>query len=279
VSGREHRGDRMRSSAPGDVEILFSERVGRRFQAGVRCVRCRRVIAVEWNEADVAVVAASGRRHVLGKCDSCYRRAPGTGSRARAHRADATDAGGHVWDAGYIYVTLSQEGRLACGSLRRDACQDLPALVSGVASCGCCLVTLVACGGCDVPVPAVHRAPEELDGAARCGYCLHCERIISVQSDGDGGLTFSDRVASPKEARSTTWRLWRETLHREMHDVDGWTTEQDELSDDVLRLVGLDRADIEYIGREGRQTWESWLTGFSGGREGAGRDGGAGERG
>lgn len=169
-------------------EIVYHETLSGRHQAGVRCVRCGRVINVEWTADDLADVECRGHGLRLGRCAACYEDSTDASdasevaevAKAASDTVDGTAATSVAPGDGYIYVTLEPGGRLAAGPSGYDRCADLEVLLTGVASCGCCHVTVVHCGWCAAPVATRHPAVEDIDEAVDCGYCNHCDRIITI---------------------------------------------------------------------------------------------------
>lgn len=231
------------------LEFVYRERIGDREQAGVRCPRCQRVVIVEWTDDERASVDAGGAPLRLGRCDACF-----------CHPGDELDPEG-----GYVYVRLEPGGRLGVGTSAYDYCEDLQVLVTGVASCGCCHVSLVRCGWCATPVPTNHPALESVDRYLDCGYCVHCDRIVGIDllsRDGRMVPVFVDRVAAPEERDEERWRLWQERLSAEMDDVSGWSTRLREIPERELELIDLPEEAIEFVSQQPRMTWESWLEAF-----------------
>lgn|GEM_PF-5317113 len=163
-------------------EIVYHETLSGRHQAGVRCVRCGRVINVEWTADDLADVECRGHGLRLGRCATCYvDEVDGVDADAAvAEDGLGMPAASNAPGEGYVYVTLEPGGRLLAGPSDYDRCADLEVLLTGVASCGCCHVTVVHCGWCAAPVATRHPALEDVDEAVDCGYCNHCDRIITV---------------------------------------------------------------------------------------------------
>lgn len=247
-----------------EADVVYRERIGDRHQAGVRCPRCSRVIAVEWDSADDIDIDGRTRSRSLGRCESCYR-----SGRARAGGRQPSGI------RGYVHVILEPDGALACGAWAGDVNARLEMLVTGVSSCGCCHVTLVRCGGCGIPVAARHKSPEVHRREEVCGYCPRCDRIISITAfdpEHPDVLRFSDRVASPAEIGAARRYEWQDRTRGEMHEVDGWTTMRKEIPRELLDLVDLPDDAVEFIGRDGRLTWEAWLDGL-GDAEGRAHDG------
>jgi len=253
-------------------EIVYHETIAGRHQAGVRCVRCGRVINVEWTSDDLADVECRGHGLRLGRCASCF-----------VDAADADDTGdalvfvtivdpaaaegsSSVRD-GYIYVTLEPGGRLAAGPSSYDHCADLEVLLTGVASCGCCHVTVVHCGWCAAPVAARHPSLDDIDETMDCGYCNHCDRIIAVTPRKDGGRRshrFVDRVASPDEVADERWAIWRQQTLDEVDDVATWLSLLDDIPNSDLELLEITADQIEFPRRQARLTMEGWLATFGG---------------
>lgn len=230
-----------------EAETVYREDVGDRRQAGVRCPRCRRVIAVEWSSEALEEARLEGETR-LARCERCFR------------HPDGDDPEG-----GYVYVTLEADGRLRAGTSPYDYCEALEVVVSGVASCGCCHVSLVRCGWCGTPVPASHPALETIDEYLECGYCIHCDRILGIQvaaRDGKVERGFVDRVASPDERADERWQLWHERADLEMNDVGTWSTALPSIPDRDLALIDLPEDAIEFVARQPRMTWERWLEAF-----------------
>ncbi|MEO8083617.1 MAG: hypothetical protein ABI780_07335 [Ardenticatenales bacterium] len=280
---------------PRGGEVVYHEKLSGRHQAGVRCVRCGRVINVEWTADDLADVECRGHGLRLGRCATCYIEAGDTvagdnimagDTMAGDTMAGDTVAGGTVTGntvpgdptgpaEGYIYVTLEPGGRLAAGPSSYDRCEDLEVLLTGVASCGCCQVTVVHCGWCAAPVATRHPALEEIDERVDCGYCNHCDRIITVvPSPMHVRRThrFIDRVASPDEIADERWAIWREQTLDEVDDVATWLSLLDEITTSDLELLEIAPDQIEYPHRQDRLTMEGWLATF-GGRGGVAHDG------
>lgn len=161
-------------------EIVYHETLSGRHQAGVRCVRCGRVINVEWTADDLADVECRGHGLRLGRCATCYVDEADDVDADATGAEDGVPAVSNTPGEGYIYVTLEPGGRLVAGPSDYDRCADLEVLLTGVASCGCCHVTVVHCGWCAAPVATRHPALEDVDEAVDCGYCNHCDRIITV---------------------------------------------------------------------------------------------------
>lgn len=239
---------------PRGGEIVYQETLSGRHQAGVRCVRCGRVINVEWTADDLADVECRGHGLRLGRCATCYIEA-----------GEGRDGDPAEPPEGYIYVTLEPGGRLAAGPSSYDHCEELEVLLTGVASCGCCQVTVVHCGWCAAPVATRHPALEEIDERVDCGYCNHCDRIITVVPtplDGRRSHRFVDRVASPDEIADERWAIWREQTLDEVDDVANWLSLLDEIPTGDLELLEITPEQIEYPRRQSRLTMEGWLATF-----------------
>lgn len=230
------------------AETIYREDLGGRWQAGVRCPRCRRILAVEWASEALADARLEGETR-LARCDRCFR-----------HPDEAKDAGD-----GYVYVTVDAHGRLWAGPSQYDYCEDLEVVVTGVASCGCCHVSLVRCGWCGTPVATSHPALDTVDEYLECGYCIHCDRIVGVavaRREGADVRVFVDRVASPEERADERWQLWHERADQEMHDVGAWSTTLASIPERDLALMDLPEDAIEFVARQPRMTWEHWLEAF-----------------
>lgn len=230
-----------------EAETVYREEVGARRQAGVRCPRCGRVLAVEWSPEALEEARHEGEAR-LARCERCFR---------------SPDAGDP--DGGYVYVTLDAEGRLWAGPSRHDRCEGLEVVVTGVASCGCCHVSLVRCGWCGTPVPVGHPALETIEEPLESGYCLHCDRVLGIEVVLRGGRparVFVDRVASPEERADERWQLWHERADLEMHDVGAWSTALPSIPEQDLALIDLPEEAIEFVARQPRMTWERWLEAF-----------------
>lgn len=245
--------------AVADAELAYLERIGSRVQAGVRCPRCRRVIPVEWEGKEPRRGGTNGSDRTsarsLGRCTGCFRPYRAAG-RKPARRGDGDG------DVGYVHVVREPDGSLSVGAWPGDRRARLAVLVTGVASCGCCHVTLVRCGGCGLPVATVHKAPETYSEAELCGYCQCCDRLIHIrpaEPSAPDALRFFDEAASPEEITASRRGEWRDRLRFEMHDVDGWTTMRATLPRELLDLVELSHEAIEFVGRDGPVTWEAWL--------------------
>lgn len=246
----------MTAATPRGGEIVYHETLDGRHQAGVRCVRCGRVINVEWTADDLADVECRGHGLRLSRCAACF-------VDAEDDAAAPRDAAG---DGGYIYVTLEPGGRLAAGPSDYDRCAELEVLLTGVASCGCCHVSIVHCGWCAAPVAARHPALEDVEETVDCGYCNHCDRIVSVipPAAGERGHRFVDRVASPDEVADERWAIWREQTLDEVDDVATWQSLLDEIPPSDLELLEITVEQIEYPHRQARLTMEGWLQSFGG---------------
>lgn len=242
----------MSAATPDGGEIVYHEARDGRQQAGVRCVRCGRVINVEWTADDLADVESRGHGLRLGRCAACF----------VDDGDDAPEAGAPA--GGYIYATLEPGGRLAAGPSEYDHCADLEVLLTGVASCGCCHVSIVHCGWCAAPVATRHPALDEVDEPVDCGYCNHCDRIVSVVpvSGGRAGHRFIDRVASPDEVADERWAIWREQTLDEVDEVATWQSLLDEIPASDLELLEITAEQIEYPHRQARLTMEGWLASF-----------------
>ncbi len=242
---------RRARSLVSEADIVFRDLIGDRHQAGVRCPRCARVLAVEWKAEEEFDAGTKRSSRSLGRCEGCYRP-----WRSRAGGRQVSES------RGYVHVVLESDGSLTTGTWAGDAVARLTVLVTGVASCGCCHVTLVRCGGCGIPIATVHKAPETHVVDEKCGYCPRCDRLVSIKAADPahpGALRFSDRVASPEEIDVNRRYEWRDHTREEMHDVDGWTTMQRVIPRELLDLVELPSDAVEFIGRDGRLTWEAWL--------------------
>ena len=233
------------------ADILLRERIEGRWQACVRCPRCSRLISVEWSDEENRSTDVLPRSRSLGRCNGCFESASASDDEASA-----------TGTARYVHVVLEPNGELTCGPWQGDAKTRLDVLVTGVASCGCCHVTLVRCGGCGLPIATCHRAPESLVTDELCGYCQGCDRTIEIKAEDvahDGVLRFSDRVASPSQIERARRLEWRDRTRDEMHDVDGWTTMRRDIPEELLALIDLPSEAVEYLGRDGRLTWDDWL--------------------